>query len=374
MENAVLQIQALGQSVWIDTISRHMLTTGELGTLVHQGVTGLTSNPTIFEKAVSGSADYDSALAELAASGLDAAQIFEQLAVEDIQGAADVLRSVYDHTAGKDGYVSIEVPPTIAHDTQATITEAKRLAAAVRRPNVMIKVPATPEGIPAVRSLIADGINVNVTLIFSLAAYERVVEAYLSGLEDLMGAGKNPSRVASVASFFVSRVDTAVDTLLRKRIDAGESGLQPLLGKAAIANARAAYSIFEKRFGDRRFEGLAAKGAMAQRPLWASTSTKDPAYPDTLYVDNLIGPETINTMPPPTLDAVADHGNASASLSGTGPEADATLEALQRAGIEMNEVTEQLLREGVAAFASSYEAVLASIEAKCGALAGPTSS
>ena len=372
MDNTISRIQALGQSVWIDYIRRSMLTTGELGALVRKGVTGLTSNPTIFEKAISGSADYDEPLLELSRAGKSAAEVFEALAVEDIQDAADILRSVYDRTDGADGYVSIELPPPLAHDRRATVSEARRLFASVGRPNVLIKAPATPEGIKAVRTLIADGINVNVTLIFSLESYRNVMEAYLRGLEQRAAQGAD-LRVASVASFFVSRVDAAIDPLLRARADA-QSGLADgsaldLLGKAAIANARAAYALFQTEFGGERFAALKAKGARVQRPLWASTSTKDPAYPDTMYVDGLIGPDTVNTMPPQTLDAVLDHGAVAPTLEGTGAGASQTLDALAAAGVDMAEVTEKLLRDGVASFAASYDAVLASVDAKCGSLA-----
>ncbi|MCH7481503.1 MAG: transaldolase [Chloroflexi bacterium] len=367
-ENTVTRIQELGQSVWIDHIRRSMLTTGELGALVRQGITGLTSNPTIFEKAISGSTDYDEALLEMSRAGKSPAEVFEALAVEDIQDAADILRGVYDRTDGADGYVSIELPPPLAHDRRATLAEARRLSASVGRPNALIKVPATPEGIKAVRTLIAEGINVNVTLIFSLDSYRTVMEAYLRGLEQRASQGGD-LRVASVASFFVSRVDSAVDPLLRALAAGGDASALDLLGTAAVANARAAYALFKTEFGGERFASLRAKGARVQRPLWASTSTKDPAYSDTMYVDSLIGPDTVNTMPPQTLDAVLDHGVVAPALDGTGPSAEQTLDALTAAGINMAEVTEKLLRDGVAAFADSYDAVLASVESKCGELA-----
>ncbi|MCH7607076.1 MAG: transaldolase [Chloroflexi bacterium] len=367
-KNTVSRIQALGQSVWIDHIRRSMLTTGELGALVRQGITGLTSNPTIFEKAISGSTDYDEALVELSRAGRPPAQVFEALAVKDIQDAADILRGVYDRTDGVDGYASIELPPPLAHDARATVSEGRRLFADVGRPNVLIKVPATPEGVKAFRTLIAEGINVNVTLIFSLEAYRGVMEAYLRGLEQRAGKGGG-LRVASVASFFVSRVDAAIDPLLQARAKGGDAAARDLLGMAAVANARAAYALFKTAFGGERFAKLQAKGARVQRPLWASTSTKDPTYPDTMYVDGLIGPDTVNTMPPQTLDAVLDHGAVSPTLEGTGASANQTLDALEAAGVDMAEVTAKLLRDGVASFAASYDAVLASVEAKCGALA-----
>ncbi|MEE8518165.1 MAG: transaldolase [Dehalococcoidia bacterium] len=366
MDNTLLMNQAIGQSTWIDYIRRSMLTTGELGKLVRQGVTGLTSNPTIFEKAISGSEDYDQTLVELTEAGLKPADVFESLAVEDIQGAADILRSVYDHTDAADGYVSLELPPPIAHDTEATVREARRLFAKLRRPNVLIKVPATPEGIPAVRTLIGEGINVNVTLIFSLEVYRRVIDAYIGGIEELVGQGKNPSRVASVASFFVSRVDTAVDALLREK---DETAHAALLGTAAVANARAAYAMFKDVFESDRFAPLRSKGARVQRPLWASTSTKDPSLPDTLYVDSLVGPDTVNTMPPDTLQATLDHGKSAFTLADTAQEAQSTLAALSKAGVDMEAVTAKLLRDGVASFAKSYDDLLVSIETKCKELA-----
>ena len=360
MENTVLQNKALGQSTWIDYIRRAMLTTGELGKLVREGVTGLTSNPTIFEKAVSGSNDYDDALSELARAGKSPAEVFEALTIEDIQGAADILRGIYDETDGVDGYASLEVRPTLANDTESTVREARRLWATLRRPNVMIKVPATPAGMPAIRTLIGEGMNVNVTLIFSLEAYKQVMDAYVAGLEALVDKGMSPSRAASVASFFVSRVDTAVDALLGERTD--------LQGKAAIANAQAAYALFEERFSRPDFVALAARGARVQRPLWASTSTKNPSYPDTLYVDALVGANSVNTMPPDTLQAVLDHGVSATTIAGTGEQAKQTLQALAEAGVDMEAVTAKLLADGVDAFAKSFGDALASIEAKCGEL------
>ena len=368
MDNTILRNQAIGQSTWLDYIQRSMLTTGELGRLVKQGVTGLTSNPTIFERAVTGSNDYDDALVELTTTDKAPADVFEALAVEDIQGAADILRSVYDHTDAHDGYASLEVPPSLANDTLGTLREARRLFALLRRPNVMIKVPATAEGIPAIRTLIGEGINVNVTLIFSIEAYQKVIDAYMSGVEDLVIAGRNPGRIASVASFFVSRVDTAVDALLRAKIDASGSALSKLTGTAAIANAQKAYAVFQREFGSPRFEALRAKGAQVQRPLWASTSTKDPALSDTVYIDTLLGPDTVNTMPPATLAVVLDHGQSGFTLENTEAAADAALAALAGAGVDMAEVTSTLLRDGVASFAKSFDEVVASIEAKCGQL------
>ena len=368
MENTIRRNLALGQSTWVDYISRDMLVNGELERLVEDGVTGLTSNPTIFEKAISGSSDYDEALARLSNEGKTPTEIFEALAVEDIRAAAQALRPVYDACGGRDGFVSLEVAPTLAYDTEGTVRDARRLWEAVGEPNLMIKVPGTPEGLPAITQLISESINVNVTLIFSLDAYRGVMEAYVTGCKALVQRGENRGiwggPAASVASFFVSRVDTAVDKVLEER------GADPALrGKAAVANARAAYALFEERFARDDFAALKAQGAQVQRPLWASTSTKNPAYPDTLYVDNLIGPDSVNTMPPDTLQATLDHGVSALTLEGTGQEANATLSALADAGVDMDAVTDKLLSDGVDAFAASYRQLLESIEAKCGLLA-----
>ena len=353
------EIQRLGQSVWYDNISRDLLESGEIAGLVESGVTGLTSNPTIFEKAISAGAVYDDSLASLAAEGLDAIACYESLAFEDIRCAADLLRPAHDASGGADGFACLEVSPRLAHDTEATVAEALRLFAALDRPNAMIKVPATPEGIPAIRRLIGSGINVNVTLIFSLQAHRDVMEAYISGLEDLAASGGDVSGVASVASFFVSRVDTAVDGLLEQRGASGE-----LMGRAAIANARMAYRNFREAFDGERFAALKAKGARVQRPLWASTSTKNPAYSDLLYIDNLIGPDTVNTMPPPTLTAFIDHGDVRRTIDSDDAGAEQTLAALEAAGVSMDAVTDKLLADGVKAFADSFELLLANVEAK----------
>ena len=368
MENAILRAKTLGQSVWYDNIRRGLLTSGELGELVRKGVTGVTSNPTIFERAVIGSTDYDDALAELIAAGNSPRQIFETLTIEDIQGAADVLHGVYD-TDRVDGYASYELPPHLAHDTDGSIREARRLFKALGRPNIMIKVPATPEGVPVVRQLISEGINVNVTLIFALDSHEQVMDAYLGGLEDFVAGGGDPSGVASVASFFVSRVDTAVDAQLRELDAAGAKNANALLGKAAVANAQLAYARFRGVFASERFQVLAARGARVQRPLWASTSTKDPSLPDTVYFDELVGPDTVNTMPDATVEAVLDHGDATVRLDDEAADAQANLAALASVGIDMPAVTAKLLADGVAAFAKSYDSVVASIEEKSALLA-----
>ena len=286
MTNALQQLQGLGQSVWYDNMRRGLITSGQLERLIALGVSGLTSNPTIFEKAIAGSNDYD-----------------EALVIEDIQAAADILRPVFDRTDGADAYASLEVSPRLAHDTAGTVAEAQRLFAALDRSNVMVKVPGTPAGIVAIRQLIGEGINVNVTLIFSLEAYRQVRELYISGLQALADSGGDVSKVASVASFFVSRVDTAVDGLLEERLRSGNNDLKGLLGKAAVANAKLAYRAFQKAFYSDKFAALRQKGARIQRPLWASTGTKNPAYSDVLYVESLAGSDTVNTMPEATLTA-----------------------------------------------------------------------
>lgn len=358
------EMQRLGQSVWYDNISRDLLESGEIAKLVNLGVTGLTSNPTIFEKAISAGAIYDDSLAALAAAGLDAVSCYERLAFEDIRCAADLLRPAYDAAGGADGFACLEVSPTLAHNTEGTVAEALRLFAALDRPNAMIKVPATPEGIPAIRRLIGSGVNVNVTLIFSLEAHRRVMDAYVSGLEDLAAAGGDLSRVSSVASFFVSRLDTAVDNLLAER----DGAASELMGKAAIANARLAYRGFRETFGGERFAALRARGARVQRPLWASTGTKNPAYSDVLYIDNLIGLDTVNTMPPATLSAFIDHGDPRRTIDEDDAGAEQTLAALASAGVDVDAVTDKLLADGVKAFADSFEQLLANVEAKRAAL------
>ncbi len=358
--NPIQQLGRLGQSVWYDNMYRALIATGELDRLVRLGVTGLTSNPTIFQKAISSGDDYDDSLMEYASQGLTTEGLFEALATEDIRAAADILRPVYERGGGADGFASLEVSPRLAHDTRATVEAAQRLFDALGRPNVMIKVPATPEGIPAIRELIGLGINVNVTLIFSLDMYSRVREAYVAGLEDLAAAGGDLSAVSSVASFFVSRVDTAVDGLIEQRGGA----LKSLMGKAAVANAKIAYQDFKRTFGADRFGALAAKGGRAQRPLWASTSTKNPLYSDVLYVETLIGVDTVNTMPDATLASFLDHGKASASIERGVEESRETLSVLEESGISMDAVTSDLTRDGVKAFADSFDQLLDDIEAK----------
>ncbi|NDJ76060.1 MAG: transaldolase [Chloroflexi bacterium] len=348
-------LNTLGQAVWFDFIRRSFTASGELQALVEQGVRGVTSNPTIFEQAIAGSSDYDADLEPLVRAGKSVDEIYEALAMDDIRAAADTLRPVYDATNGADGYVSMEVSPTLAHDTEGTIADARRLFGALDRPNIMIKVPATPAGIPAIKTLIGEGININVTLIFSVAQYEAVVEAYMSGLEQLSATGGDLGRVASVASFFVSRVDSAVDKLL------AEKGNTELQGQIAVANSKLAYARFEELFGATRWQKLAEQGAQVQRPLWASTGTKNPDYSDTLYFDTLIGPHTVNTLPPHTLDAVQDHGTLARTVDTDMDTVRAQLAQLADLGIDLDAVTQQLQDEGVEKFAKSFESLLASV-------------
>ena len=379
MSNPVQDVQRLGQSIWYDNIRRGLLDSGELKRLIEMGVTGLTSNPTIFEKAIAGSTDYDEALTELARSDKSVDESYEALVIEDIRNTADLLRPIYDRTGGVDGYASLEVSPKLAHDTAGTTAEARRLFGALDKPNVMIKVPATPEGIPAVRQLISEGININVTLIFSLEAYRQVMEAYIAGLEEYIAAGGDPSHIASVASFFVSRVDTAVDTLLEERMRQGVPDVKALMGKAAIANAKLAYREFQQVFGEERFAGLKGKQARPQRPLWASTSTKNPAYSDLMYVEALIGPDTVDTLPPATLTALLEYGTPGLTLEQGTDQAEEHLQALEKVGVSMAQVTDKLLADGVKSFADSFDTLLANISEKMAKLTAqlpspPTSS
>ncbi len=363
--NRIQQLHALGQSIWLDYIERSMVQSGELRQLVADGVAGVTSNPTIFQQAIAKSSAYQDELARLASSPADDKTVFETLAIADIQAAADVLRPVYDAAGGHDGCVSLEVAPDLAHDTAATIAEGRRLHAAVNRPNLMIKVPATKAGLPAIRQLIADGININVTLIFSLERYAAVKEAFLQGIEDRLAAGKPVDHVASVASFFVSRLDVNIDARLEKLAQqepAQSAEYKALQGKAAVANSKLAYRQFEEVFSGPRWERLAAAGARVQRPLWASTSTKNPAYPDLIYVDTLIGPHTVNTMPPQTLKAFADHGTPARTVDQDLDGARAVLAALADVGIDLAAVTEELEADGVNKFAESFVQLLNTIQ------------
>ena len=373
MPNRLQQLHDAGQSIWLDYIDRSMLADGDLARRIRdEALTGMTSNPTIFEKALAEGEAYDEQLAA-AKAGLGPWELFELVEVMDVQTACDQFRPVYDATDAGDGYVSIEVSPGVANDPDATIEEGRRLWQAVDRPNVMIKVPGTESGARAVRTLIADGVNVNVTLLFSVDAHRRVMEAYLDALEQRAAAGQPVDRVASVASFFVSRVDNEVD----KRLDALAAGLPEdrrahalaLRGKAAIANAKMAYRAFQETFAGPRWEALAAAGAMVQRPLWASTSTKNPAYRDVLYVEQLVGPHTVNTMPPATLDAFRDHGETARTVDADVASAERALADLEALGISMREVTDKLLTEGIASFQKSFDGLLGIIGKRMEALA-----
>jgi transaldolase len=365
MSNPLLQLTRLGQSLWYDYITRDLVTSGHLKKLIEDdGLRGMTSNPTIFEKAIAGSHLYDDDIRRLSDQGHTPAQIFESLAVADVQSACDVFLPLYRELDGADGYVSIEVSPALANDTDGTIHEALRLWKAVARPNAMIKIPGTRAGLAAITRCIADGINVNVTLLFSIERYAAVLEAFLAGLESRLGDDLPIEHIASVASFFVSRVDTKVDPLLERA-----RGGERLLGKVAIANAALAYDIFERILETPRWKRLAGAGAHPQRPLWASTSTKDPRLPDIYYVEALAAPHTVNTLPPETFEAYRDHGAPAVRIQESVATAPAQLDALRDAGIDLTAVTRELEEEGVAKFAASHAAVLAGIEAKTGALA-----
>ncbi len=364
MTSPLHQLTALGQSIWYDNIQRSLLENGGLAKMIAEdAITGLTSNPSIFDNAISKSSDYDAALKTLLAENptADVKTLYESLAISDIQAAADLMRPVYDRTDGADGYVSLEVAPTLANDTDGTIAEARRLFAAVNRPNLMIKVPATPAGLPAITALIGEGINVNVTLMFSLQHYDAVSAAYLAGLEKLVASGGDVRRVASVASFFVSRVDTIFDKALET---IGTAEALALRGKMGVANAKAAYRRFRQVFGGERFAALKARGARVQRPLWASTSTKNPAYSDVLYVEELIGADTVNTMPPKTIAAFKDHGIAEPRLTQNVDTALATMDAVAALGIDYTELTETLQAQGVKAFANAFTDLLDNLAAK----------
>ncbi len=362
----IKELKQLGQSLWLDNIRRQLITSGELARLRDEGLTGVTSNPTIFEKAVSGSTDYDEAMVRLVQEKAKPSDMLWGMMVEDIQAAADVFRPVYEKTKGKDGYVSIEVSPTLANNTRGTIAMAEDLRDRCRRPNVMVKIPATKEGIPAIQDQISKGHNINITLIFAVDRYDEVVEAYLSGLERLHQKGGDLSKVASVASFFVSRVDTKVDKMLADKIQsvadpAEKRELERLYGKAAIANSKVAYEHFEKFFKGPRWDTLRKAGARTQRPLWASTSTKDPRYPDTYYVEELIGPDTVDTIPPATLAAFREHGEVRRSIDENLDLAKRQLKQLAATGIDLDQVTHELEVEGVAAFTKSFESLLETI-------------
>ncbi len=374
MSNPLVDLGPQGQSVWYDSISRSLITSGDLARLIAEdGVRGMTSNPAIFEKAISGSDDYTDDLARHAADGLSPLQIYEAIAIGDIQAAADELRPVYDATQGADGYVSLEVSPHLADDVQGTIDEAQRLAQAVDRPNLMIKVPGTAAGIPAVEALIGKGLNINITLLFAQANYAAVADAYIAGLEALASADGDVGSVASVASFFVSRIDALVDSTLEQMLqnekdEDRRASLEALRGRVAIANAKLAYQHYQTLSASDRWQALAAKGARPQRLLWASTGVKNPTYRDVLYVEELIGPDTVNTMPVPTFEAFRDHGVVAATLTLGVDDARQVMAALETVGISMLDVTDRLQTDAVRLFVAPFDKLLGAIETRCAAM------
>jgi transaldolase len=365
-KNPLVALESFGQSVWLDYLGRGAIKSGQLQCLIEQdGVSGVTSNPSIFEKAIAESHDYDGAIHALALQNRSAQEIYQALTVEDIQAAADLFRPTYDRTNGGDGYVSLEVSPHLARDTQGTIADARRLWTAAKRPNLFIKVPATREGLPAIRQLISESINVNITLLFGLPRYRDVADAYLKGLESLAAQRKPLSKIASVASFFLSRIDVLVDPRFEKLMSA--SGAQAevatrLHGQVAIASARVARQIYQEIFESDRFRKLAGSGARTQRLLWASTSTKNPAYPDLKYVEPLIGPDTINTMPLETLEAYRDHGQPALTLGEGVAEAHTTLRQLPELGIDLDQVTQQLEDEGISKFNKAFDLLMETLQ------------
>ncbi len=370
MNNPLLQLKTLGQSVWYDNIDRAQLISGQFKRLLDEdGVIGVTANPTIFQKSVSHGDAYDEQMTQLIKEGKSTNEIYEALIMRDVCTVADLLRPIYDRTNGQDGFVSLEVSPELAHDTERTLAEVRRFWKMVDRPNLLIKIPATPEGIPAIQQALTEGININITLIFSLDDYRSVADAYLSALEERNAEGKEIGHIASVASFFVSRVDTLVDQLLEDRIKATSNSaeqqkLKSLEGKAAIANARLVYQEFKRIFSTPRFETLKHSGAHVQRPLWASTSTKNPAYRDVLYAEELIGPDTVDTMPLETIENFRDHGRVSRTIENDIPQAMAEFAALEEVGIHYDQVTQQLQDEGVQKFTDSFHELFKGIESK----------
>ncbi len=372
INNPLQSLKQFGQSVWLDSIDRNLLESGELKRLIEEdGVAGLTSNPAIFEKAISNGVEYDAVIQKLKSEGKLAGpkDLYEKLAIRDIRDAADLLLPVYEASKTADGYVSLEVSPHLAADTEGTIEEGRRLWKAVDRPNLMVKVPGTPEGVAAIRHLASEGINVNVTLLFSQEAYEAVARAYIEGLEVFSKRGGDVSRPAGVASFFISRIDTLVDSLAEKRLGLAEQPaeramLKHIQGKVAIANAKQAYQRYKKIFSGSRWETLVKKGAKPQRLLWASTSTKNPEYRDVIYIEELIGANTVNTVPPATLAAFRDHGAVRASIEEDMKEADEVIASVARSGLVLREITDQLLMEAVALFVQPFDKLLASLERK----------
>ena len=370
IDNPLLQLKPLEQSVWYDNIDRGQLVSGQFKRLLDEdGVSGVTANPTIFQKSISHGQAYDEQMTQLIKAGKSTSDIYEALIIQDIQTVADMLHTIYETTSRQDGFVSLEVSPDLAHDTEGTLAEVRRFWKMVNRPNLMIKIPGTPEGIPAIRQALTEGININITLIFSIDDYRQVAEAYITALEERNAAGQDISHIASVASFFVSRVDTLVDKLLEDKIKATndkteQQKLKSLEGKAAVANARLVYEEFKHIFGTPRFETLRHSGAHVQRPLWASTSTKNPAYRDVLYAEELIGPNTVDTMPFETVEKFRDHGRVILTVENDLPQARAALEALEQVGIHYDQVTKQLQDEGVQKFADSFHELFQGIEQK----------
>jgi transaldolase len=363
-ESPLRKLQAFGQSPWLDFIQRSLLESGRLARMIVNGwgLKGVTSNPSIFEKSIVESQEYDREIERLAKQGYTAVPIYEALAIADVRLAADLFRPIYNATNGVDGYVSLEVSPHFARDARRTVAEARRLWSAVDRPNAMIKVPGTREGLVAIRQLLADGINVNVTLLFSVSRYREVARTYLAALEDALDARRPIDRIASVASFFLSRIDTAVDRELDRLAEHGQAAAPALRGEAAVASARLAYRAFEDLIGSKRFREVAEQGARPQRLLWASTGTKNPAYSDVKYVEPLIGPQTVNTMPLATLEAYHDHGDPAARLAGHGPEAERVLQELVEVGVDVETTTDRLLEDGIDKFVRPYDALLQAIE------------
>ncbi|MBA3646721.1 MAG: transaldolase [Gemmatimonadaceae bacterium] len=373
MADRLKELNDMGQSIWLDSIDRTMLHNGDLERRIREdSLTGMTSNPTIFQKALASGTAYDEQLLG-AEAGQNPSQLFELVETQDVRDACDLFAGVFASTRGADGFVSIEVSPGVSNSADATVEEARRLWKAVNRPNVMVKVPGTEEGAIAVRRLIAEGVNVNITLLFAIEAHARVIEAYLAGLEDRVRAGQPVDGISSVASFFVSRVDSEIDkrldALAANAIGSERERLEMLKGRAAIANAKLAYKLFTEKFSGPRWEKLKAQGARVQRPLWASTSTKNPKYRDVMYVEELIGPDTVDTMPPATIDAFRDHGEVKRTVNARVGAAEGLLKEIEAVGISMREVTDKLLGEGIASFQKSFDELLGGIQTKVGALA-----
>jgi transaldolase len=373
--NRLVALHDAGQSVWLDFIDRTILRNGELARMIREdALSGMTSNPTIFEKALAEGDEYDDQIRS-APPGLTAWDLFELVETTDVRAACDIFAETYRATRAADGYVSIEVSPGVSHDTDASIAEARRLWAAVDRPNVMVKIPGTAAGVRAVRALIADGVNVNITLLFSIDAHRQVIDAYMGGLEDRLAAGKDIGGIASVASFFVSRVDSEIDKRLDAVAAAGDAATKDravaLKGRAAVANAQLAYRLFTDTVATDRWKALAARGAGVQRPLWASTSAKNPAYRDVVYVEELIGPDTVNTMPPATIEAFRDHGVVERTVDRNPREAERVIAQLADVGVDFREVTDKLLVDGLASFQKSFESLVAGLERKTKTLGRP---